>query len=67
MATRIYIVHSTLPGVEPRLVEAASQAQAINHVTADLFAARPATPREIADAFTSGRIGKVEVAGKEQT
>ena len=65
-STRIYIV-TTKDKVEPldvRLVDAATQGQAIRHVTKDLFTAKTASAKETVDLMNKGY--KVEVAVAEQ-
>jgi hypothetical protein len=61
MTTRIYIVQNGAD-VPVRLVDAASQSQAIRHVTANLFSARVATTHEVARLVADGV--EVEDAGR---
>lgn len=51
MVTRIYVVMS---GDERRLVDATSSAQAIRHCVKNRYAAKPATPKEIAQFMRNG-------------
>lgn len=61
-ATRIYVVTT---GVEQRLVEAASAAQAIRHCVADKYTARPASPKDIAILMSVSV--SLEKAGEDAT
>jgi len=58
--TRIYVVTF---GVEQRLVEATSAAQAIRHCVADRYTARPASPKDIALQMSAGV--SLEKAGED--
>lgn len=66
-ATRFYVVEvtdrKTKEVIETRLVEATSQAQAINHVTKPHHSAHAASSKEIAALMTKGV--KVEDATKD--
>ena len=59
MQTRIYLVRHNL---ECRLVDASSAAQAIRHVVADRYTAKPATAKDIAVHMSAGVA--VETAGE---
>ncbi len=50
--TRIYLVREAL--VKPRLVEATTSSQAIRHCARQLYTAKPATPKEIAELMVIG-------------
>jgi len=58
--TRIYVVRNGT--ATPRLVEAASPSQAIRHVVARLYSARPATQSDLVTHGIKGGIA-IEVAG----
>lgn len=64
MKTRIYVVKEK-DSETVRLVEAASQGQAIRHVTTGLYEATVATPKDVAKAVGSGVT--VEIASSEAT
>lgn len=61
MITRIYVVLEKSTG-EKRLIDATSAAQAIRHCVSVKYSAKPATPKEIAAAMSSGLT--VETAGE---
>ena len=63
MTTIYYITDNHDTDASPRLVEAASNAQAHRHVSRARFACRPAKPSDVAHAMTLG--AKVEKAGDE--
>lgn len=60
MQTRIYVVSQ---GENRRLVEAASQAQAIRHCVKNVYQAKVASAREVAQLARDGM--QVELAGEE--
>lgn len=59
MVSRIYVV---INGEEKRLVDAASAAQAIRHCVKNKYAAKPATPKELAGLMQSGLT--IEIASE---
>lgn len=63
MTTIYYVTDNTDLGGVPRLVEAASNAQAHRHVSRTRFNCRPAKPSDVAHAMTLG--AKVEKAGED--
>jgi hypothetical protein len=50
--TRLYIVE--LSGSRPRLVEAASRSQAVNHVVRSMVKVKAATPKDVASLVGQG-------------
>lgn len=62
-ATRTYIVTPVDPSMEPRLVEATSQAQALRHVALDTLGVKVAGGMEVARLMSAG--AKLEKAKAE--
>lgn len=65
MQTRIYIVRPTKADGQPRMVEAASQSQAIRHVVSGEYEAAVANTKQLASLMASGV--KVESANPAAT
>lgn len=60
--TRLYVVSSEL-GTK-YLVDAATPAQALRHVTAGMFEVKPASPKDVARLVADGV--QVETAGEQE-
>ncbi|MEY8688409.1 MAG: hypothetical protein AB9M53_00835 [Leptothrix sp. (in: b-proteobacteria)] len=64
MATRIYLVTSTITPGTDRLIDATSPAQAVRHVARDTLAVEVAGQQDIVRLLTAGT--KVERAGADE-
>lgn len=63
MSTIYYITDAHDKGAMPRLVQAASNAQAHRHVSRDRFQCKAAKPSDVAHAMSLG--AKLEAAGDD--
>lgn len=64
MATRIYVITNKDDQVAQALIEASSAAQALAYMTREMFECRPATAKEVAEAYKHGM--SVQVVPEKQ-
>ena len=64
MQSRIYVV---MNGEQRRLVDATSAAQAVRYCVANVYKAKPATPKEIAALMSGGLLVERATSQTEST